>query len=213
MKIFTKKIFSYLVIVILFSGSAVAQDVNRIIEALEEGEIFILNNTEQKIDNNGDKVKLVKYQAITIANVSIQNCLKVLKQTSFQKDFIYNALKAEKVKTNSDDEWLNYYLFSGACKMPSYDCVLKMKYFGSNNNKSFAITGTACPFLIEDKGVDRIESYKITCAVRELNDDKVEISLFAEFIPIFSAPDWRIKMGYPNPAKLLEGIICMADNL
>lgn len=202
-----------LLMLISIGRIAVGQDVKHSMASLREGEILVLSNMQEETDANGKKVKVVKYQAITIANLNIQSCSNLLKETSLHEDFINNATKTEKIELISDNEWLNYYSFKGGCNMADYDCILKVKYFGSHDNKSFAITGTAYPFSIEDKGLKRIESYKVIFAVRELKNEKVEISFFMELVPVDSIPDWKIKMWYPNPAELLDGIICMVDNL
>ena len=197
----------------LFGGNIIGQSVNHAIEVLEEGEILVLSNLVQGINNSGEQVKTGKYQAITTADVSIEDCLKVMKETSLHNDIIRNASRTEKIKTISDDEWYSYYYFSGAFGMPDYDAVMKMQCFINEANNSFTILGTASPGLIESRGVGRIESYEILCAVRELEDDKVEISISAEYTPVNTAPDWKIKMCYPEPVSLLEGMIWLAEGI
>ncbi len=202
-----------LLLIAISSGNLAGQGLNRVLETLEVGEILVLSNTSNEMDENGEEEKTVRYQAITSADISIENCLKVMKETMFHIDIISDASEAEKIKTISDAEWYNYYRFNGGFGMPDYDCVMHMKYFGNDSSKSFAIVGTASPFIVEDKGIGRIESYEILCAVRELEKDKVEITISAEYTPIFSGPDWKIRIWYPEPASLMEGMICLAEGL
>lgn len=206
------KIFC-LLLILISSGNLAGQGLNRILETLEVGEILVLSSTSNEMDENGEEEKTVRYQAITSADISIENCLEVMKETMFHNDIISDASEAVKIKTVSDDEWFNYYRFDGGFGMPDYDCVMNMKYFGNDSAKSFAIAGKASPFIVEDKGIARIESYEILCAVRELEKDKVEITISAEYTPIFSAPDWKLRIWYPEPASLMEGMIYLAEGL
>lgn len=196
-----------LLLLIGISRIAIGQSLGHSRASLKEGEILFLCNIIEDTDVNGKEVKFVQYQAITIANISMQSCMILLKETSLHKDLINNAIKTEKIEFISENEWLNYYSFKGRGKIADYDCILKVKYFGSHDNKSFAVTGTAHPVILDNKGLERIESYNVICAVRELENKKVEISIFMELVPNVSIPDWKIKLWYPDPVFVLQKII------
>lgn len=202
MKTKSKIVFQLVIMIITFPGGVLnGQTINRVIETLEEGEILILSSTDRDI---------VRYQALTYADVSLEGCLNVMKQTANHTKIIRGASKTEMVNRISKDEWYNYYILNGRMGMPDYDVVMKMRCLRNENQRSFAILGEASPSMVENKGIDRIESYKIMCFVRELAFNKVVISIFAEYKPIYPAAEWKIKMWYPEPANLLEGIVCLA---
>ena len=63
-----------------------------------------------------------------------------------------------------------------------------MRQFENSEGSSFVIVGTASPNLIEEKDVDRIKSGTITYAARKIEEERIEISIFAEYVNAFVAP-------------------------
>ena len=210
--ILKNSILLVLLIIISTSGKISGQNINHIIETLQIGEILALSSSDTVINKNGKEIIYIEYQAITIGNIGLENCLELLKATSLHKYFVINAIATEKTKIDSNNEWLNYYSFKGIGKMPDYDCVLKIKLIENNDTRSFTIIGKSSPIAIEDQGVERIEYYEVKCFVRELDSEKIEISLFAKFEPLFATSDRKINIWYPNPTNILKGIVYAVKN-
>lgn len=88
------------------------------------------------------------YQALTVADVSLDDCLEVFRHAELHSDILAGTSHAELIQSISEEHWYNYYFFKGGLGMPDYDAVMKMVLFPGGDQNSFTILGKATPSLL-----------------------------------------------------------------
>ncbi|MFC2151906.1 hypothetical protein ACFLSE_05205 [Bacteroidota bacterium] len=181
-------------------------------EKTEDGKITVTSKISKRTDENYNEVQLVEYVATTTANVSLQNCISVMKDISKHKE-ILNEEVSEMVKIISDNEWLIYYYFDAPWPIPNSDCVTKMNFFEDPSNRLATFTLTAEPSMYDIKDVKRVTYYNVTYVFKDLGDGKIEMTSTAKLSPIIQAPEWIVREFFPNgPARYLERLLSLAKS-
>ena len=112
---------------LLLSSSVNAQRDGWKQDETKDGKVQVSYNFLEHKDEKGKKYNVLEFEAVTIAEVSIESCLKVLKDDSRHKDFMEDAEHTERIRDLSEDEWLSYYLLKKHWPMPVSDVVTRYK--------------------------------------------------------------------------------------
>jgi len=197
---------------LLIAISAKAQSIDWKTEKSEDGKITVTSKISERIDEESNQVQLVEYVATTIANVSFQNCVAIMKDISNHKA-ILNEEISEKLKTLSENEWLIYYYFDAPWPIPNSDCVSKMIFTEDIINRMATFSLTAVPTLYEKKDVKRVRYYNVKYTFKDLGDGKVKLTSIAKLTPAINAPEWLIRGFFPEgPARYLHRILVLAKS-
>ena len=181
-------------------------------EITDDGKITVKSNISERIDEKGEKVQLIEYIASTTTNVSMQNCISVIKDVSIHKEFTDDEV-SKMVKTISDNEWVVYYYTDAPWPMPDNDCVAKMSFSEDATEKKATFTLTAAPSSFENKDVDRMTYYNVSYAFKNLGNGEIEITVSGEMSPIVQVPGWMVSAWFPDgPADILRIITKLAEN-
>jgi hypothetical protein len=208
-----RKITGIIIVISIFVNTNIfAQASDWKTEKSEDGKITVASKISKRTDEESNEVQLIEYAATTIANVSFQNCIAIMKDISNHKA-ILNEEISEKLKTLSDNEWLIYYYFDAPWPIPNSDCVSKMNFFEDLNNGTASFTLIAAPSLYEKKDVKRVTYYNVTYTFKDLGEGKVKITSIAKLSPIIQAPDWIVKNFFPDgPARYLQRLLLLAKS-
>jgi hypothetical protein len=209
------KTTNYLLIVfLLMSLNIFGQKDDWTKEMSRDGKTEVMSFISSRVDENGNEVQLAEYSATTIADGNIDNFSALLKDASLHKIFMENADISEELKAFSDNEWLVYYYFDSPWPMPNSDCVMTMKFSKNKTDKTIVYEGKTTPKLLEEKDVKRMNYYIVNYTIKELEEGKVEVSMWAKVTPVVSGPDWMINSWFPKgPAGILSRLVKAANNL
>jgi hypothetical protein len=180
-------------------------------EKAKDGKTVVKSAISKRTDERGKAVQLIEYIATTTANVSLSNCISVLKDVTKHKIFI-DEKETNLVKAISDSEWIVYYYFNAPWPMADADCVIKMVSSEDPVNTTTTFTLTAAPTLFEKKEVQRITYYNVIYQFKSIGDDKVEMTVSAKISPVVQAPAWLVRGFFPDgPADVLQKILTLAE--
>lgn len=178
-------------------------------EKTKDGQITVKSRVSKRSDENGKAVQLIDYVATT-AEVSLANCIAVLKDIPKHKVFL-GEKESKVIKAIAENESIIYYYFSPPWPMPDFDCVNIMKFSEEEDKKSASFRITSAPTLFETTDVTRLSYYDATYAFKNLGNGKVEITLSLKMTPTVQAPDWLVRTYFPNgPADIVRGIVKLA---
>ncbi len=182
-------------------------------ELAKDGKTTVKSRISKRTDEAGDKVPLLEYAATTIANVSMENCIAVIKDVSKHKEFTDDET-SEIVETISDNEWVVYYFTKSPWPMPDNDLVVKMIFTEDDTSSLATFTLTVAPSLYEMKDVKRMTYYNQTYAFKDLGNGAVEMTVTGKMSPTIKVPGWMMSAWFPNgPAKMLRIIAELANSI
>lgn len=183
-------------------------------EMSKDGNIEVWHHITKRVNENGKEVMLIQYQATTTADVSLESCVRVLRNVSLHKEILEDTEVSDEIETYSANDCLIYYLFDARWPMPNSDCVVDMKYIVDSSNNSIRFEGTASPQKREKTEVKRLNHFTMIYTFKQLEDGQVEIRVYSELTPVISAPKWMANFWFPEgPAGIVKRIGHLASEI
>lgn len=180
-------------------------------EKTKDGKVLVSYNFAEHKDDKGKKYNVLEFEAVTVAVVNMESCLKVLKDDSRHKDFMDDAEHTERIRDLSEDEWLSYYLLKKRWPMPVSDVVTRYKLETDSENSSYTLTGFPAPDMYPDQGIERMRHSFSTYTLRDLGNGLTEVMMYSSSVPLASIPKMLLATWIPNgPAGMVNGIIRLA---
>ncbi len=177
----------------------------------KDGKVLVSYNFAEYKDEKGKKYNVLEFEAVTFAEVSMESCLRVLKDDSQHQDFMDDAEHTERIRDLSEDEWLSYYLLKKHWPMPVSDVVTRYKLEASPENSRYTLTGIPAPDMYPDQGVERMRHSYSTYTLRDLGNGQTEVMMYSSSVPLASIPKMLLATWIPNgPADIVNGIIRLA---
>jgi len=196
---------------LLLSTSVHAQREGWKQDQTKDGKVLVSYQFLEEKDENGKKYNVLEYEAVTTAVVSMESCLKVLKDDSRHKDFMEDAEHTERIRDLSEDEWLTYYLLKKHWPMPVTDVVTRYKLEEEPANKRIILTGFPAPDMYPEQGVKRMQHSFSKYTFTDLGNGQTEVMMYSRSIPVASIPKMLLATWIPNgPANIVNGIIRLA---
>ena len=168
-------------------------------EKTNDGKIVVKSNVTERVEINGKSAPLIEYVAITTDFMNLHNCVNIMKDVSRHKEFLDLKIN-QKVKTFSENKWLNYYVFNAPWPFPSTDCVVKVTYSEDLKAKTAIFTLTAAPNLMKATSMKRFTYYNFTYAFKDVGNGKVEATVTAKMALTASVPLWMLRSSFPDSA-------------
>jgi len=166
---------------------------------LDHGKITVQYSISERLDENGLKAPLIKYTAVTIEKVSIKNCIALMKDTS-KYNKLLDLKVSNRIKTISENEWVNYFYCSPGWPLSDFDWVAKMTFSEDKNTKIAVFTSTAEPSLFEKTQVKRISFDNEIYKFKDLGNGEVEVTVTIEETPAIKVPRWLLNISIPGGA-------------
>ena len=177
----------------------------------KDGKVLVSYNFAEHKDEKGKKYNVLEFEAVTAAEVSMESCLKVLKDDSKHVDFMDDAEHTERIRDLSEDEWLSYYLLKKHWPMPVSDVVTRYKLEEDTESSTYTLTGFPAPDMYPEQGVERMRHSYSTYTLRDLGDGQTEVMMYSSSVPLASIPKMLLATWIPNgPADMVKGIIRLA---
>ncbi len=177
----------------------------------KDGKVLVSYNFAEHEDEKGKKYNVLEFEAVTSAEVSMECCLKVLKDDSQHKDFMEDAEHAKRIRDLSEDEWLTYYLLKKHWPMPVSDMVTRYQLEEDGENNTYILHGFPAPDMYPDQGIARMRHSYSTYTLRDLGNGQTEVMMYSSSVPLASIPKMLLATWIPNgPADMVNGIIRLA---
>ena len=174
----------------------------------KNGKITAKYNFSSRINEDDDKVPVVKTITTTTESIGIDNCIALMKNIAKHKDF--RGEKSSKlINKISENEWSIYYYNDGMLLTPAVDGSYLMIFEEDRQSKTVTFTITADPTLIEKTNTSRLTYAKEIYLFKETEEGKVEITIKTTVSPGFKVPSMMLKKAFPkksfdNMEKFLE---------
>lgn len=174
----------------------------------KNGKITTKYNFSSRINEDDDKVPVVKTITTTTESIGIDNCIALMKNIAKHKDF--RGEKSSKlINKISENEWSIYYYSDGTLLTPAVDGSYRMIFVEDRQNKTATFTLTADPTLIEKTDMVRLTYAKEIYSFKEVGGNQLEITIKTTVSPGFKVPSMMLKKAFPkksleNMEKFLE---------
>ena len=174
----------------------------------KDAKITARYNFSTRINEEGDKVPVVKTVTTSTESIDIDNCISLMKDVSKHKDF--RGEKSSKlINKISENEWSIYYYNDGMLLTPAVDGSYRMIFEEDRKNKTATFTLTADPTLIEKTDMARLTYAKEIYSFKEVEGNQLEITIKTTVSPGFKVPSMMLKKAFPkksfdNMEKFLE---------
>lgn len=199
---------SLIVVVVFFGKTTFSQSDDWYKELSKDKKIEVQYHVGHRIDGQGDRAQLLEYVAITTTNVTLEKCIKTMRDVSLHKVFMGDTEESKELETYSENEWIAYYFFEPPWPMPDNDCVMKVTMDISDNGKICSFNGESIPGLIEKKDAKRLGYYEYKYVFEELENNLVEFYISVKLTPVGSAPNWMVRKWFPKgPIEFMEKFI------
>lgn len=199
---------------LLLSASVHAQRDGWKQEKTKDGKVLVSYNFLEHKDEKGKKYNVLEFEAVTTAEVSMESCLKVLKDDSRHTDFMEDAEHTERVRDLSEDEWLSYYLLKKHWPMPVSDVVTRYKLEEDSENSAYILTGFPAPDMYPDQGIKRMRHSYSKYTLRDRGNGQTEVTMYSSSVPLASIPKMLLATWIPDgPAKMVNGIVRLAQEI
>jgi hypothetical protein len=176
-----------------------------------DGKVLVSYNFLEKENEEGKKFNILEFEAVTTAAVSIESCLKVLKDDSRHKDFMNDAEQTERIRNLSEKEWLSYYLLKKRWPMPVADVVTRYVLEEDPEKRSYILNGYPAPDMYPDQGIARMRESYSTYTLTDLGNGQTEVTMYSRSVPLASIPKMLLATWIPNgPADMVRGIVRLA---
>ena len=203
-----------LLCMLLLSVSVHAQREGWKQDQTKDGKVRVSYNFLEHKDEKGKKYNVLEFEAVTTGEVSMESCLKVLKDDSRHKDFMEDAEHTERIRDLSEDEWLTYYLLKKHWPMPVSDVVTRYKLEEDPENSSYTLTGFPAPDMYPDQGVKRMRHSYSKYTLKNLGNGQTEVTMYSSSVPLAPIPKMLLATWIPDgPAKMVNGIIRLAQEI
>lgn len=194
---------------IFLSGTQLSAQTHEWRTALsKDAKITARYNFSTRINEEGDKVPVVKTVTTSTESIGIDNCISLMKDVSKHKDF--RGEKSSKlINKISENEWSIYYYNDGMLLTPAVDGSYRMIFEEDRKNKTATFTLTADPTLIEKTDMARLTYAKEIYSFKEVEGNQLEITIKTTVSPGFKVPSMMLKKAFPkksfdNMEKFLE---------
>lgn len=203
---------SFIMLCLLISFNVHAQREGWKQDKTRDGKVLVSYNFLEKENEEGKKFNVLEFEAVTSAAVSIESCLKVLKDDSRHKDFMNDAEHTERIRNLSDKEWLSYYLLKKRWPMPVADVVTRYVLEEDPDKGSYILKGYPAPDMYPDQGIARMKESYSTYTLTDLGNGQTEVTMYSRSVPLASIPKMLLATWIPNgPADMVKGIIRLAQ--
>lgn len=201
-------IFTFgMILVVFLSTNAVAQTNTWKTTYRDQGRIKVQYFVSERTNEEGNKVPWIKYTAVAIAKINVNKSIVLFSDpTEYGK--LIGLETCEKIKSISDNEWVNYSTASPGWPIADFDWVARMTFSKNANTRTVKFTSTAEPDFIERTKFKRITFDNESYTFKDLGNGEIEITINLEETPAVKVPGWLLKMAVPgNAADLLRKII------
>ena len=183
-------------------------------ETTKDGKVRVSYYFDERKDEKGKKYTILEYEAKTVAEVSFESCLAVLKDDAKHQFFMEDTEYTRRIRDISEDEWLSYYRLKKRWPMPEADIVTLYTLKLEPDMNRFVLIGNPAPDMHPDQGVERMrESYSIY-TVTDLGNGQSEIIMYYRSIPEVSIHKMLMAtLFHKGPAKMVNGIIQLAGDI
>jgi len=163
----------------------------------KNGKITAKYNFSSRINEDDDKVPVVKTITTTTESIGIDNCIALMKNIAKHKDF--RGEKSSKlINKISENEWSIYYYNDGMLLTPAVDGSYRMIFEEDRKNKTATFTLTADPTLIEKTDMARLTYAKEIYSFKEVEGNQLEITIKTTGSPGFKVPFLMMKKAFPR---------------
>lgn len=163
----------------------------------KDGKTTVKYNFSSRMDDDGDKVPVVETITTTTDNIDIDYCISLMKDISKHKEF--RGDKSSKlIKTVSENKWIIYYYSDKTLITPAVDGSYLMVFEEDLLNKTAVFTITADPTLVEKTNASRLTYVKETYKFKEIDENKLEITIQTMASPGFKVPAVAMKRAFPK---------------
>jgi len=178
---------------------------------LDEGRISVQYRISERRTQSGDTVPLIEDITTTLADVSMRDCVALMKDPSRHKDFM-GDFSSESIKAISDNEWLVYYYTKNPWPIPDSDCVAIMTCTEDAERGTVVFTLSAAPEMAESRKVKRMSYYDVRYSFKDRGNGSVEIVVSGRSSPPVEVPRWMIMSAFPGaPADGVRKLIKSAN--
>ncbi len=191
------------------SAPALAQSERWRSATVGEQKISVKYRVSERTNEDGDEVPLIEYVATTTARVSLQRCIALLTDVAKHKDFMGDEV-SERVTAHSGIVVYSYY--RAPWPLPDNDCVTRMDRADDPARRTTVFTLSATPSLVERRKVKRVTHYKAVYTLKDLGNDKVELTTALTMSPPSAVPRWMIRAAFPGVgARILRKMLELAQ--
>lgn len=189
--------------------SAQYEDWNK--QTSKDGKVVVLSNFSEEKDEDGNEVQIMEYIATTTADLTLDQCIKMMSNVSLQKDFYKDTEECIVLDTLSDNEWIIYYYIDSSWPLPDSDSVCKMTFTENKEEKTAIYHIDAIEGKYEMKDVRRMKISNNTYTFKVVGDNKVSVEFHSRFSPVVNAPQWLVKTWFPDgPVEIIENIVALS---
>lgn len=177
----------------------------------KDGEVEVSYHFSESRDEKGKKFNVLEYIAVSVAEVSLEACLRVLLDDPKHQEFMADTEGVRRIEDLPNGEWLTYYFLNSKWPMPDCDVVTRYKLEEYPAENRFVITGFPAPDMYPMQDVPRMRFNDTKYTFTALGDGRVEMIMYSKSIPLVSVPKWLIATWIPDgPADMLNGIARLA---
>lgn len=177
-----------------------------------DGLISVTYRVFHDMDEKGEKIQVVEYEAKTKAAVGLEECKSVMQDEAKHKIFMEGAETCRRIRDLPDGDWLSYYYLKLPWPMPEADVITRYKLVEDAEKNRFILTGTPAPDLYPLENVARMEHTHTKYTFTDLGNGMVEIIMYSRSIPLIKAPNWLVNVWFPDgPGDILRGIVSLAN--
>src|ERR1035437_731774 len=169
----TRRLPKMIFILLMFTNNGYSQTHLWKTDKNADGTITVKSFVSERIDQKGETVPLIEYIAATSGMMTLQNCIKIMKDVSVHNLFL-DTKSNEKIKTISDNEWYNYYVFSAPWPFSPSDCIVKVNFAEDGKAKMAIFTLTATPSILKMTSMNRFSYYNFIYSFKDLGNGNVE---------------------------------------
>lgn len=202
-----------LTLFLFFSLQAInAQEAEWKTKVTKDGLVSVKYRVYNQIEEGSEKAQIIEYEALTIANASLEACVSIMSVEANHKAIMEGTEEARRIEDLPGGEWITYYYYKPPWPMPPADIITRYKVEEDRSKKQVRLIGTPAPDMYPLQDVDRMEHNHTKYIFTDLGEGEVEIVMYSWAIPLISAPKWLIKTWFPNgPADMVRGIARLAE--
>ena len=180
-------------------------------ESTKDGKVVVSYIFSESFNENGKKFNVLEYEAVTIAELSLESCKAVMMNDSLHMGFMDGTENVRRIINLPGGEWVTYYFYNSPWPMPNADVITRYKLEEDASGKQFILSGSPAPDMYPEQDVPRMKHNDTKYTFTDLGDGSVEIIMYSKSIPLVSVPKWLIATWIPDgPADMLNGIARLA---
>ncbi len=188
-----------MLLIIFLSTTGIAQAKTWKTVTRDHGKIKIQYSVSKRIDEEGNKVPWIRYTAVTVEKISMKKVIALFRDP-IEYGKLIGLKTCEKIKSISDNEWVNYSTASPGWPIADFDWVARMTFSENTNTRTVVFTSTADPTFIERTILNQNSSATETYTFKDLGNGEIEITITLEETPTVKVPRWLLHMAIPGNA-------------